>query len=81
MTGSRWVNQGDQRYMNLHVCPEHGKFLTRLKFKKSEAGLWAASRLMYVADEDTESFYRGKAAQSRRRGRRYVPRKAAPPAK
>ena len=81
MSGGRWVNQGDQRYMNLHACPEHGKFLTRLKFKKSEAGLWAASRLMYVADEDMESFYRGKAAQSRRRGRRYVPRKAAPPAK
>lgn len=80
-TGVRWINQGDQRYMNLHTCPEHGKFLTRLKFKKSEAGLWLATRLIYIADEAQESFYRGKAAQSRRRGRRHSPRKAAPPAK
>ncbi len=81
MSGSRWISQGDQRYMSLHACPEHGKFLTRLKFKKSEAGLWSASRLLYVADEGMESFYRGKAAQARRRGRHYTKRKAAPPAK
>lgn len=81
LTGARWVNQGDQRYMNFHTCPEHGKYLTRLKFKKNDAGLWAASRLLYVADEDMETFYKAKAAQARRRGRQHTKRKAAPPAK
>lgn len=81
LAGARWVNQGDQRYMNFHTCPEHGKYLTRLKFKKNDAGLWAASRLLYVADEDMETFYKAKAAQARRRGRQHTKRKAAPPAK
>lgn len=81
MEANRWLNQGDQRYMNIHTCPTDGKFLTRLKFKKSEAGLWAATRLMYVAGEETENFYRTKAQQARRRGRRHTPRKNTSPAK
>lgn len=78
MTGTRWVNQGDGRYMNLFTCAEHGKFLARLKFKKSEVGLWQASRLIYVADEGMEAFYRSKAAQSKRRGRRNRRKKTNP---
>ena len=81
MEGGRWVNQGDQRYMNLHTCSEHGKYLTRMKFKKSDAGLWAATRLMYIADEETEGFYRSKAQQARRRGRRHGPKKTTTTAK
>ena len=80
MESGRWLNQGDQRYMNIFTCPEHGKYLTRLKFKKSDAGLWAATRLMYIAGEDTESFYRAKAQQARRRGRRHPPKKNTTPA-
>ena len=45
------------------------------------AGLWAATRLMYIADEETESFYRGKAQQARRRGRRHPAKKKNDPAK
>ena len=81
MACGRWLNQGDQRYMNMFGCEEHGKFLTRLKFKKSDAGLWAATRLVYIADEETESFYRGKAQQARRRGRRHPAKKKNDPAK
>lgn len=66
---SRWVNQGDRRYMALASCPEHGKFLLRLKFRKAENEEWAANRILYRADEELEKFYRDKAAQSRRRGR------------
>ena len=80
MQSGRWLNQGDQRYMNLFGCEEHGKFLTRLKFKKSDAGLWAATRLIYIAGEDTESFYRSKAQQARRRGRRHNQKKNTNPA-
>jgi len=81
MKCSHWVNQGDQRYMNLFQCLEHGKFLTRLKFKRSESGLWVANRLIYVADEEMDSFYRSKAAQSRRRGRKHPKRKPSAPVK
>ncbi len=78
MAGTRWVSQGDGRYMNLFSCHEHGKFLARLKFKKSDVGLWQASRLIYVADEGMESFYRTKAAQMKRRGRRNRRKKTNP---
>jgi len=81
MESGRWLNQGDQRYMNMFECEEHGKFLTRLKFKKSDAGLWAATRLIYIAGEDTEGFYRAKAQQARRRGRRHPAKKKNDPAK
>ena len=30
----RWINQGDQRYMNILSCPDCGNFLVRLKFRK-----------------------------------------------
>ena len=66
---SRWVNQGDRRYMTLLECPEHGKYLMRLKFRRTEDGEWAVNRIVYRADEEMEKFYRDKAAQSRRRSR------------
>lgn len=78
MTGSRWVNQGDGRYMNLFACATDGKFLARLKFKKSDVGFWQASRLLYIADEGMEGFYRAKAAQVKRRGRRNRRKKTNP---
>lgn len=78
LAGTHWVSQSDGRYMNLFSCAEHGKFLARLKFKKSEAGLWQTSRLMYVANDAMESFYRTKAAQARRRGRRNRRKKTNP---
>lgn len=70
LTLSRWVNQGDRRYMSLGECEEHGKFLVRLKFRKNENETWAVNRIVYRADEEMERFYRAKATQSRRRGRR-----------
>ena len=70
MSALKWVNQGDQRYMNIYSCLEHGSFLVRAKFRKNkEKNVWLANRLVYEADEDMLSFYKTKAAQSRRRGR------------
>ena len=66
---SRWVNQGDRRYMTLGACAEHGKFLIRLKFRKTEDESWAVNRIVYRADESMEKYYRDKSTQSRRRGR------------
>ena len=77
--GAKWVNQGDQRYMNVFTCPEHGGFLVRAKFRKnSEAGTWLVNKLVYEADEDMQSFYKAKAAQARRRSRGHSSRKNRP---
>lgn len=82
MAAQRWVNQGDQRYMNIYSCPEHGTYLVRLKFRKSpDDGLWLANRLVYKADETMEDFYKTKSAQSRRRGRSHTSRRNRPAGK
>jgi hypothetical protein len=43
METSRWINQGDRRYMTMATCPEHGKYLVRIKFRKSEEGMWSVT--------------------------------------
>ncbi len=79
--GMRWISQSDSRYMNLFSCPEHGSFLSRLRLKKdADNNLWTASRLVYAADDDMQSFYRAKATQARRRGRGKAPKKNTRPA-
>ena len=65
---SKWVNQGDHRYMCLAECPQDGKLLLRIKFKHTEDG-YSAGRLADRADEDMQSFYAAKSAQPRSRGR------------
>ena len=78
----KWVNQGDQRYMNIYTCPEHGAFLVRAKFRKvSENNTWSANKLVYEADEDMQSFYKTKATQARRRSRGHSYRKNRPASK
>ena len=69
MEYAKWVNQGDQRYMALAHCPEHGSMLVRLKLHKSELNEWTATRLIYQATESMESYYKQKAAQPRKRSR------------
>ena len=78
----KWINQGDQRYMNIYTCPEHGAFLVRVKFRRvSENNTWLANRLVYRADDEMLDFYKSKAAQSRRRGRGHTQRKNRPAGK
>ena len=70
LAGTRWVNQGDQRYMNLFVCEEDGAYLSRVRFRKDPVnGSWVCNKLVYEADEELKDFYQNKATQSRRRGR------------
>lgn len=78
----KWINQGDQRYMNLYSCPEHGQYLVRTKFRKcSEDNSWLANKLVYQADEAMIDFYKAKSTQSRRRGRGHTRRKNRPAGK
>lgn len=77
---TRWVNQGDKRYMALCSCPEHGSFLVRLKFRHDDSDLWCANRILYRADESMQNFYSTKASKNRRRARKRnrTGRKTAP---
>ena len=77
--GQKWVNQGDQRYMNIYTCQEHGAYLVRAKFRKcKEDNTWLANKLVYEADEAMQDFYKSKATQARRRGRGHTRRKNRP---
>ena len=77
--GQKWVNQGDQRYMNIYTCQEHGAYLVRAKFRKcKEDNTWLANKLVYEADEAMQDFYKVKATQARRRGRGHTRRKNRP---
>ena len=66
---SKWVNQGDQRYMAMGTCPEHDKLLVRLKFHKSDTGLWTITRMTYHATESMQTYYKAKAAHNRKHRR------------
>lgn len=81
LDGQRWINQGDQRYMNIFTCPDCGSFLVRLKFRKQDDNSWSVNRLIYKADDGMLDFYRSKAALSRRRGRSHSAKKNRPAAK
>ncbi len=77
--GQKWVNQGDQRYMNIYTCQEHGAYLVRAKFRKcKEDNSWIANKLVYEADDAMQDFYKSKATQARRRGRGHTRRKNRP---
>lgn len=73
---AKWINQGDQRYMNLAECPECGKLLLRIRFKHQEDGTYSAACLAYKADENMQAYYTAKASQPRSRGRRRRKKKA-----
>lgn len=76
MTHLRWINQGDQRYMNLYTCAEDGKYLVRVKFRKMDDDSWVANRLIYEADPKLIEFYKAKATQARRHGRGHSKKKS-----
>ncbi len=78
LASQRWINQGDQRYMNIFTCPDCGSFLVRLKFRKQEDSTWSANRLIYEADDGMLDFYRSKSVLSRRRGRGHGSKKNRP---
>ena len=70
ITGLKWINQGDGRYMNLYKCTAHGQLLARVRFKKDEeTNTLTATRIVYEADDEMMQLYKDKAAQKKKRGR------------
>ncbi|MBR4108798.1 MAG: exonuclease domain-containing protein [Oscillospiraceae bacterium] len=88
MLGSRWFAQPGRRYMDLATCPEHGKFLIRVRLSDQPAGTVRVSRLTYEATSEAaqayarraekaepENPYRSSSSSSRRRRRSKLPEK------
>lgn len=79
MLGSRWFAQPGHRYMDLAACPEHGKFLIRVRLSDQPDGTVRVSRLTYEATSEAAEAYARRAekadpqertSSSRRRRRR-----------
>ena len=57
MLGSRWFAQPGRRYMDLATCPEHGKFLIRVRLSEQAEGTIRVSRLTYEATSEAAEAY------------------------
>ena len=84
MLGSRWFAQPGRRYMDLATCPEHGKFLIRVRLSEQSDGKTRVSRLTYEATSEAAEAYARRAEKaepeerrstSRRRRRSKLPEK------
>ena len=78
MCGTRWFAQPGHRYMDLATCPEHGKFLIRVRLSEQPDGKIRVSRLTYEATSEAAEAYARRSEKadpeprrtSRRRRRR-----------
>jgi hypothetical protein len=64
MLGSRWFAQPGHRYMDLATCPEHGKFLIRVRLSQQSDGLVRVSRLTYEATSEAAQAYARRAEKA-----------------
>ncbi len=64
MLGSRWFAQPGHRYMDMATCPEHGKFLIRVRLSQQEDGLVRVSRLTYEATSEAAEAYARRAEKA-----------------
>ena len=64
MLGSRWFAQPGHRYMDLATCPEHGKFLIRIRLSNQPDGTIRVSRLTYEATSDAAEAYARRAEKA-----------------
>ena len=84
MLGSRWFAQPGHRYMDLATCPEHGKFLIRVRLSVQPDERIRVSRLTYEATSEAAEAYARRAEKAdpedagRRRRRRSRRTAAAP---
>ena len=88
MLGSRWFAQPSHRYMDLATCPDHGKFLIRVRLSEQPNGMIRVSRLTYEATSEAAEAYARRAEKAdpddrrsnlRRRRRHSAPREPKQP--
>ena len=64
MLGSRWFAQPGHRYMDLATCPEHGKFLIRVRLSSQPDCTVRVSRLTYEATSEAAAAYARRAEKA-----------------
>ena len=64
MLSSRWFAQPGHRYMDLASCPQHGKFLIRIRMSQQQNGLTRVSRLTYEATSEAAAAYARRAEKA-----------------
>lgn len=64
MLGARWFAQPGHRYMDLATCPEHGKFLIRVRLSEQPDGKIRVSRLTYEASSEAAEAYARRAEKA-----------------
>lgn len=52
MPNGAWIAQEGRRYMTMAACPEHGRYLIRLRLQREEDGTMRVSRLVYEGASD-----------------------------
>ena len=69
MKPGRWYSQPGRRYMTMASCPEHGKYLVRVRLCQEEDGSLRVSRLIYEGTSEAAQSYEKLAQRPRRRSR------------
>ena len=75
MLGSRWFAQPGRRYMDLVTCPEHGKFLIRVRLSDQPDGTVRVSRLTYEATSEAADAYARRAEKADPEERHSTPKR------
>jgi DNA polymerase III epsilon subunit-like protein len=75
MLGSRWFAQPGRRYMDLATCPEHGKFLIRVRLSDQPDGTVRVSRLTYEATSEAAEAYARRAEKADPEDRHETPKR------
>ena len=74
MLGSRWFAQPGHRYMDLATCPDHGKFLIRVRLSGQPEGTVRVSRLTYEATSEAAEAYARRVAKAEPEGQKSTTR-------
>ena len=64
LKGTRWFSQPGRRYMDLAECPEHGKFLIRIRLSEQPDSTIRVSRLTYEATSEAAEAYARRAEKA-----------------
>lgn len=52
MEHGAWIGQEGRRYMTMTQCPEHGRYLIRIRLQKDDDGTLRVSRMIYEGASD-----------------------------
>ena len=72
MQCSRWINQPGKRYMTMAMCPEHGKYLVRIRLAEDPDGTLRVNRLVYESTSTAAQSYETHAQKPRHTRRRRI---------